>query len=403
MENDFDITIIGGGIVGLATAYRLHEQFPQYRYALIEKEDRVAAHQTGHNSGVIHSGLYYKPGTSKAVLAVKGAEMLKQFCTDHHIPFRLCGKVVVATDERELPALEELHRRGQANGVRDLKLIDRAELKEIEPHAAGIKALRVPHAGIVDYTQVSQKMAEILAKSGTRLFFRNKVQYISGSSGRWNLHTDQSDIRARFVISCAGLHSDRVASMTVRKTGFRIVPFRGEYYKLRPERAHLVKGLIYPVPDPRFPFLGVHFTNLIQGGVEAGPNAVLAFHREGYRKRDFDLRDTLNTWTYPGFIRLARKFWRTGMDEMKRSYSKKLFVHALQKLVPEIQVDDLAPGGSGVRAQALRPDGNLVDDFLVLEDRGAMHVCNAPSPAATASLAIAETIVQKARIRFELP
>jgi L-2-hydroxyglutarate oxidase len=402
MEINFDIAIIGGGIVGLATAYRLSQQFPKYKYVLLEKENRVAAHQTGHNSGVIHSGLYYKPGSAKASHAVNGAESLKQFCAENNIPFRLCGKVVVATEENEFTALEELYRRGLANGVRGLKMIDRDQLKEIEPHASGIKALHIPYAGIVDYSRVTEKLAEQIQHSGAQLLLNHKVTGISVTKGKRIIQTNQGDYSASCIITCAGLHADRVVRMSGLNPKIKIVPFRGEYYKIRPEKNYLVNGLIYPVPDARFPFLGVHFTNLIHGGVEAGPNAVLAFKREGYKKSDFSLLDSVDTMTYPGFLRLARKYWKTGLDEIKRSYSKRLFTKALQKLVPEIQEEDLITGGSGVRAQALPKDGNLVDDFLIIENENTLHVCNAPSPAATASLSIAETIVKKAQDRFGL-
>lgn len=402
MTLKFDIAVIGGGIVGLATAQRLSKLYPKIRIAVLEKEDRVAYHQTGHNSGVIHSGLYYKPGSAKAATAVLGAELLKQFCAENGIPVKLCGKVVVAVDESELRALEELYRRGTANGVKGLKVIGREQLNEIEPHAAGLRALHVPYAGIVDYVQVAEKIAEKIRSAGAEIYLSASVVSISKQTQEWILHTPIGDIEAAFIISCAGLFSDRMAKMSGTNLKARIVPFRGEYYKIRPESCHLVNGLIYPVPDTRFPFLGVHFTNLIHGGVEAGPNAVLAFKREGYRKTDFNLRDTLETLTYPGFIKLARKFWRTGIDEMKRSYSKSLFVKALQKLVPQIQERDLSSGGSGVRAQALLPDGNLVDDFLIVEGASSLHVCNAPSPAATASFAIADEITKRAARHFGL-
>jgi L-2-hydroxyglutarate oxidase len=402
MVKKFDIAIIGGGLVGLATAHQLSKQYPRFKIAVLEKEDRVAAHQSGHNSGVIHSGLYYKPGSVKAATAVRGADLLKRFCAINSLPVTVCGKIVVAIDEKELPALDELYRRGMANGVPDLKIIGREQLREIEPHAAGIRALHVPHAGIVDYVQVAEKIAEGIRLTGSEIRLDARVTAISQRSEGWILHTSRDEIQAAFVVSCAGLYSDRVAKKSGTDPGARIVPFRGEYYNVRTESCHLVKGLIYPVPDPRFPFLGVHFTNLIHGGVEAGPNAVLAFKREGYKKSDFSLRDTFGTLTYPGFIKLARKFWRTGLNEMKRSYSKKLFVTALRKLVPEIQEKDLVSGGSGVRAQALLPNGNLVDDFLIVEGPRALHVCNAPSPAATASFAIAEEITKKAAAHFGL-
>ncbi|KAB2879343.1 L-2-hydroxyglutarate oxidase [bacterium] len=402
MSQQFDIGIIGGGIVGLATAYRLSQQYPGLKNVIIEKENRLAAHQTGHNSGVIHSGLYYKPGSTKASTAVRGAQMMIQFCEANSIPYDLCGKVVVATDESELPALDELYRRGVANGVEDLKILSREELKEIEPHAAGIRALHVPHAGIVDYAQVSEKLGEHIQLAGYQILLGSRVVSIAKNSKNWILRTPHDEIQVRFIIGCAGLFSDRVARMGRIDPMVKIVPFRGEYYKIKPDMDYLVKGLIYPVPDPRFPFLGVHFTNLIHGGVEAGPNAVLAFKREGYKKSDFNLIDTIETLIYPGFLKLAKKNWRMGFGEMKRSYCKTLFVKALQKLVPEIKSSDLMTGGSGVRAQALLPTGNLADDFMIIASAHAIHVCNAPSPAATASLSIADTIVQKAAECFNL-
>lgn len=402
MPQNFDIGIIGGGIIGLATAYRLSRLFPELKAVVIEKENVLAAHQTGHNSGVIHSGLYYKPGTAKAIHAVRGAALMKQFCADHAVPFKICGKLVVATEERELPALDELYRRGTANGVPDLKILHREQLREIEPHTAGIRALHIPHAGIVDYTQVSLKLGELIQSAGSEIRLGTRVLSISKNSGKHVLQTNEEAFHVRYIIGCAGLFSDRVARMSGTDPEICIIPFRGEYYKIRPEKNYLVRGLIYPVPDARFPFLGVHFTNLVNGGVEAGPNAVLAFKREGYKKSDFSLTDTFETLTYPGFIKLARKYWRMGWQEMRRSYSKKLFVAALQKLVPEIQASDLVTGGSGVRAQALKPTGELVDDFMIVETHGALHVCNAPSPAATASLAIADTILEKAKLHFNL-
>lgn len=402
MSENFDIGIIGGGIIGLATAYHLSQRFPDLKTIVIEKENGLASHQTGHNSGVIHSGLYYKPGSAKAAMAVRGAELMKLFCEDNAVQFKICGKVVVAVDVSEIPALEELYRRGTANGVRDLSLINTDQLKETEPYAAGIRALHVPHAGIVDYAEVSRKMGELIQSAGMQIRLGMPVVSILRNTEKWILQTPNGEFEARFIISCAGLFSDRVARMGGNDPQVKIVPFRGEYYKISPEKNYLVKGLIYPVPDTRFPFLGVHFTNLIHGGVEAGPNAVLAFKREGYKKSDFSFADTFETLTYPGFIKLARKFWRMGLDEMRRSYSKALFTKALQRLVPEIQTADLITGGSGVRAQALLPNGTLVDDFLIVESSASLHVCNAPSPAATASLAIAETIVRKAVAHFDL-
>jgi L-2-hydroxyglutarate oxidase len=402
MSSKYDIAIVGGGIVGLATGYRLRAKYPGSRLLLLEKEDRLAAHQTGHNSGVIHSGLYYRPGSSKARTCVSGGEMLKAFCREHEIPYNLCGKVVVATREAELPALQTLHERGTANGVPDLAIIGPERLKEIEPHAAGIRALHVPHAGIIDFSQVSNKLGELIVKAGGEVRTSTRLTNVVSDNGSLVLETNQGAFHTRRLITCAGLQSDRVTKLEGGNPKARIVPFRGEYYEIVPERQHLVKGLIYPVPDPRFPFLGVHFTRMIQGGVEAGPNAVLAFQREGYTKLQVSPRDLAEVLFYPAFWRLALTYWKTGIGEMVRSVSKRAFVKALSALVPEIRREDVRRAGSGVRAQALASSGKLVDDFLIVERPRALHVCNAPSPAATASLAIADEIVRRAGESFGL-
>jgi len=395
MEPAVDVLVVGGGIVGLASARRLIEETPSTRVAVIEKEAAVAAHQTGHNSGVIHSGIYYRPGSSKARTCVRGSSLMKEFCRSHGIRFEECGKVVVALEEAELPRLEELHRRGTENGVPGIAMIGPERLKEIEPHSAGIRALHVPGAAIIDYSEVARKLADLVRARGGEVRTGTRVTGIREDGDALVVETSAGTWRTKFLISCAGLHSDRVARMEGGDPGTRIVPFRGEYYEISEERSSLVRGLIYPVPDPQFPFLGVHFTRRIQGGVEAGPNAVLAFSREGYRKSQVRPRDLAETLLYPGFWKLARKYWRTGFDEMVRSFSKKAFVKALAKLVPEIRESDVKPGGSGVRAQALSPAGNLIDDFLIAERPRALHVLNAPSPAATASLAIAEEIARR--------
>ena len=389
----FDLVIIGGGIIGLATAMEAARRFPNWRIVVIEKENRVAAHQTGHNSGVIHSGIYYKPGSLKARTCVEGGAAMVAFCREHGIPYEICGKVVVATREDELAALEELYRRGSANGVPSLAMIGPEPLREIEPHSAGICALRVPGAGITDYTAVAGKYAEIVAAGGGEVRTRTEATGIIRRSGETIVETTQGALAARTVINCAGLHSDRIARLAGAQTDLRIVPFRGEYYEIAPERASLVKALIYPVPDPTFPFLGVHFTRGIHGGIEAGPNAVLAFRREGYRKTDFSITDTLATFAFPGFWRMARKYWRSGLEEYYRSLSKRAFVRALQRLVPEIQEADLRPGGAGVRAQALDRTGKLLDDFHIVRTDNVIHVLNVPSPAATASIVIGRRIV----------
>jgi L-2-hydroxyglutarate oxidase len=394
----YDIVIIGGGIVGLATGLKILERDPAKKICVLEKENEVGAHQTGNNSGVIHSGLYYKPGSSKAKTCVEGARRMVEFCKTHGIAHDICGKVVVATSEAELPALAELLRRGQANGVPGILEIGPERLREIEPHVAGIKALWVPGTGIVDYPAVTRKYAELITKAGGTVRTGTRATKIQRTSdGEELISTNTGEIRAKQIVNCCGLHSDRVARMGGANPGAKIVPFRGEYYKLAPASHHLVKGLIYPVPDPRFPFLGVHFTRMIAGGVEAGPNAVLALKREGYTRLSFSPGDALDTFTYSGFWRMAAKYWRTGFGEFHRSFSKAAFVRALQKLIPEIQAKDLEDGGAGVRAQALLPDGAMVDDFKIVREAGAIHVLNAPSPAATASLCIGEQIAEMTR------
>jgi L-2-hydroxyglutarate oxidase len=400
MEGTFDVAVVGGGIVGFATAFRLARAHPELRILLLEKEPEPACHQTGHNSGVIHSGLYYKPGSAKARTCVAGGDLMKAFCREHGIAFDICGKVVVATEERELPALEELHRRGLANGVPGISMVGPDRLRDIEPHATGIRALHVPQAGIIDYVEVTRRLRDLFLEAGGEACMGAKVVAVRHDASGLLLETTKGPVQTRFMVACAGLHSDRVARMEGGRPDAKIVPFRGEYYEVVPGRCFLVKGLIYPVPDARFPFLGVHFTRMVHGGVEAGPNAVLAFRREGYRKSDFNLRDLAEVLSYGGFWRMAARYWRTGFGEIVRSFSKAAFVSALQKLVPEIRSEDVEPAGAGVRAQALAPDGKLVDDFLIVERPRALHVCNAPSPAATASLAIAGEIVAKAERAF---
>ena len=403
-ENDqrFDVAIVGGGIVGLASAYRLTALYPDLRVVVVEKEKAVASHQTGHNSGVIHSGIYYKPGSEKARTCVRGAELMKEFCGRHDVPFDCCGKVVVATEDDELPGLEGLHERAVANGVPGVSLIEADRLREIEPHAAGIRALHVPSAGIVDYRRVAETMSRRLVDRGCEIRTGTAVRGIRRGADETILETTGDAVRTRYMIGCAGLQSDRLARLEGGRPELRIIPFRGEYYELEASRRELVKGLIYPVPDPRFPFLGVHFTRCIDGSVEAGPNAVLALSREGYRKTQIRLRDLGGVLAYPGFWKLASRYWRTGLDEFTRSFSKGAFVKALSRLIPEIRVDDLVAGGAGIRAQALRPNGQLEDDFVIVDRPYSLHVCNAPSPAATASLAIATEIVRRASSSFEL-
>jgi (S)-2-hydroxyglutarate dehydrogenase len=390
---EFDCVVIGGGIVGLSVAWTLLEKKPGIRIAVLEKEDGWARHQTGRNSGVMHSGIYYKPGSLKAKLCREGNRRLVEFCQHYGIRYEACGKVIVATTASELPLMDKLYERGIANGLVAEKL-SAAEVNEIEPHVRCLAGIRVPSTGIVDFVGVCRKLAELIAAGGGELQLGTKVQgfHLDGNGGV--LETSKNTLTARWVINCAGLHSDRVAKLAGAEPGARIVPFRGEYYELRPERRSLVRGLIYPVPDPNFPFLGVHFTRMIDGSVHAGPNAVLSLKREGYHRTSFDLRDFIDTMSYAGFWRLASKHAKSGLEEMYRSFSKKAFVRSLQKLIPEIREQDLVPGEAGVRAQALRPDGGLVDDFLIVHGPSAIHVCNAPSPAATASLEIARVIAE---------
>lgn len=396
----YDITIIGGGIVGLATALQLKKSNPFLNILLLEKENELAKHQTGNNSGVIHSGLYYKPGSLKATNCIHGYNLLIDFCKQNEIPFDLCGKIVVATDENELPLLENLYVRGQQNGLQNLKKLGKEELLEYEPHVAGLAGIFVPQTGIVDYKLVAQKYGDLIRTKGGQINLGEKVLDIQSSEDKSVVVTQKTSYTTKLVINCAGLYSDKVARMTVPNLNVKIIPFRGEYYKLTKEKEYLVKNLIYPVPDPNFPFLGVHFTRMAKGGVEAGPNAVLAFKREGYKKSDINLSELGETLAWPGFQKVASKYWRTGFGEMYRSFSKAAFTKALQKLIPEIVESDLAPGGAGVRAQACDRNGGLVDDFMILEDKKVINVCNAPSPAATSSLAIGETVSALALARF---
>jgi len=394
--NSKQVAIIGGGIVGLATAYRLGDRFPGAQIRVLEKEEAVGRHQTGHNSGVLHSGLYYKPGSLRARLAVEGIRQMAEFCRENGIAHEICGKLVVAADDSEVPRLRDLEKRGAANGLEGLRWLDGGEMREIEPHVGGVAALRVPQEGIVDYTAVCDTLAAKLSERGARVVTGARVRRLRRQGATWIVETTAGEFAADFLINCAGLHCDRVAQLAGERRDMRIVPFRGEYYKLRPERQHLVRNLIYPVPDPRFPFLGVHFTRLIHGGVEAGPNAVLAFAREGYRKTDFNARDLADALTYGGFWRFLRHYPSMCWYELRRSFSRQLFCHSLQRLVPEIQPADLDTGGSGVRAQAIASEGELVQDFRLIARPNALHVLNAPSPAATASLAIGAEIAAMA-------
>jgi L-2-hydroxyglutarate oxidase LhgO len=401
-ERQWDIAIIGGGIIGLASAIELLTRLPNLRLVILEKEPGIARHQSGHNSGVIHSGIYYNPGSLKARACVAGKSRLIRFCDEHAIPYELCGKVIVATHPEELTRLENLYQRGLANGVPGLELIGPARLREIEPHVVGIKALWAPTTGIVDFTRVASKYAELVTGRGGTILTSHRVDAIERRDGRQHLVTSGGVVAARYVVSCAGLYADRVARLTGAPAEPRIVPFRGDYYVLRPERRDLVKGLIYPVPDPRFPFLGVHFTRRIDGEIWLGPNAVLAFAREGYRRFDVNAGELWEALRYRGFQKLAAKFWSTGLAEMYRDFSKTAFLHALQRYMPALRSSDLLPGPSGVRAQALASDGTLVDDFVVDHQGDTLHVRNAPSPAATSSLAIAEMVADAAQRSFNL-
>ncbi len=393
-----DVIIIGAGIVGLATAYRINERYPDWRVTILEKEDEVARHQTGRNSGVIHSGVYYTPGSLKAKNCRVGKAALEEFCRQKDIPYEICGKVIVATAEDQLPALQKIFENGQANGV-DCEMIGPERLAEIEPHAAGIQAIHVPESGIVDYRQVSRRLAAEIRGHGSDVVTNARVVGLVEEPDRIVVETTRGLYDADLVINCAGLYSDKIAEMSGQELDMQIVPFRGEYYEVVPDVRELCNGLIYPVPDRDFPFLGVHFTKIIDGRVECGPNAVLAFAREGYDRSTIDWSELSEALSYPGFQRLAAKYWKTGVGELWRSYSKSAFVRALQKLVPEVREEHLKEAPAGVRAQALRPDGELVDDFVILQNERTVHVCNAPSPAATASLNIATHIVDRISVK----
>lgn len=396
-----DVIVIGGGIVGLATALKLVNKKPDIKLLLLEKESELSAHQTGNNSGVIHSGIYYKPGSMKALNCRNGYQQLIEFCDQENIKYELCGKVIVATEENQFEALETLFERGNLNGLKGIKKISKEELKEIEPHVNGIKGIQVPETGIIDYTEVSLKYAENIQKSGGVIQTSEKVINIKPQKDSVIVETTKGTYETKLLVNCAGLYSDKVAKMTGQEIDIKIIPFRGEYFKIKKDRHHLVKHLIYPVPDPSFPFLGVHFTRMIDGGIEAGPNAVLAFAREGYKKLHINIGELAETLMWPGFQKVASKYWVTGFGEMYRSFSKSAFTKALQKLIPEVQKSDLITGGAGIRAQACDRKGGLIDDFLIYENKYAVNVCNAPSPAATSSLAIGDTVSDLILKRFK--
>ncbi len=395
-DSRYNVVVIGAGVVGLAVGLEITRRFPQLRLLVVEKEDRVARHQSGHNSGVIHSGVYYKPGSLKARLCVTGAAAMVEFCCEHGIPHNVCGKVIVATTANELPRLEDLYRRGQANGLSGLRLIGPDAMREFEPHARGLKALFVPSTGVTDYALVCEKYAELISAAGGSVLTSAAVTGIKRSADEIILETPRGAFSTEAVINCAGLFSDRISQMADDTPSAKIVPFRGEYYEIVPARASLVRALIYPVPDARFPFLGVHFTRRISGKVDAGPNAVLALAREGYRASDINLRDLASSVTYSGLWRMASRYWREGIAEWHRSLSKAAFVRALQRMLPDVVENDFVPAGSGVRAQAVTPDGALVDDFQFVPSGNILHVLNVPSPAATASLAIGKAVVDTA-------
>jgi (S)-2-hydroxyglutarate dehydrogenase len=396
ISSQIEVVIIGAGIVGLATGLELTSRFPGISLAIVEKESVVAGHQSSHNSGVIHSGINYKPGSLKAKLCAEGREALLRFCQEYTVPYDICGKVIVATKESELPQLEDLYRRGNKNGLNGLRMLTDNEIREFEPYASGIRGIHVPNTGIVDYAKVAQKYAELIASRGGAIHLSHEVTAMKRSCGNTVVETTRGPLQTKLVINCAGLQSDRVSRMANAQLDLTIVPFRGEYYEVVPAKHHYLKGLLYPVPDPQFPFLGVHFTRRIGGGIEAGPNAVLAMKREGYQKNSFDVGDVFEYARFPGFWTMAARHWRMSVGEYRRSWSKAAFVRALQRLIPELAQEDLVPGASGVRAQALDNNGNLVDDFHFVYTDGMVHVCNVPSPAATASLAIAKYIVDTA-------
>ncbi|MEI7467079.1 MAG: L-2-hydroxyglutarate oxidase [Chloroflexota bacterium] len=402
-DSTMDLTIVGAGIIGLATAYAVSQRFPHLKVTILEKEPDVAQHQTGNNSGVLHAGIYYKPGTLRAKLCVQGVRQMTDFCDTHGIEYQRCGKLIVAVTEDELPRLKTLLERGIANGVQGLRQMNQAELHEIEPFAAGIAAIHSPNTGIVNYKAVSRKLRDLLHERGIEVQLTQKVISISHRQNLLNVITSNFELQSKHLINCGGLYADSIGNMMGVTSEIRIIPFRGEYFLIRKEKHNMVRGLIYPVPDPSFPFLGVHFTRVIRDdgiGVEAGPNAVFAFAREGYRFSKINLSETADALGFVGFRRLAAKYWRTGLNEMRRSLSKPLFVRSLQRMMPSIQANDLVPGGAGVRAMAIHRSGEMVDDFYIVDSPKALHVLNAPSPAATASFAIGEYIAQQAANLF---
>lgn len=397
-----DVAVVGAGIVGLAVGLQLIRKHPWIKVVVLDKEQDIASHQTGHNSGVLHSGVYYRPGSLKARLCVEGRAAMVQFCREHGIPHEICGKIIVATEEREISGLQELLRRGRANGVTGIGELDASQIREIEPYTSGIRAIFVPTTGITDFKSVSCTYAELIKQAGGEVLTGWGVERILRHADSITLETASGVVHTRFAVNCAGLHSDVIARMAGARLGIRIVPFRGDYYELVPSKHHLIRGLVYPVVDPRFPFLGVHFTRRIRGGVEAGPNAVLSFKREGYTRTSFDFREALSTASFSGFWKMAAHNWRSGVEEMYRSWSKRAFTRALQKLLPDVTEEDLRPGGAGVRAQAVDSCGKLLDDFHFVHQDRILHVCNVPSPAATASLLIGREVVSTVETAVDL-
>ncbi|MFL2803830.1 MAG: L-2-hydroxyglutarate oxidase [Dehalococcoidia bacterium] len=400
VDKNYDLVVIGGGIIGLATAMRVTEEFPDIKVAVLEKESEVAQHQTGHNSGVIHAGIYYAPGSQKANFCSTGGLLLREYCDKHNIKYDMCGKLIVAVNDDEVPSLMNLYERGTANGALGLKIIEKEEIQDYEPHSTGVKAIFSPNTGIIDYTEVSKSYATQMMEAGGDLITGSELKSISEKDGQIYLETTGGTITAKKILNCAGLHADRVAKMMGVDMGVKIIPFRGEYFSLIPEKTDMVKGLIYPVPNPNLPFLGVHFTRRVNGSVEAGPNAVLAFAREGYKKTKINFGDAFETLTYSGFIKMSLKYWSVGMKEQYRSLVKGSFVKSLQTLIPEITGNDLYSPGAGVRAQAVDKNGGLLQDFSIAETENAIHVLNAPSPGATASLTISKYILDLMKKSF---
>ena len=401
-DSQFDVAIVGGGIIGLATALQLSRRFPSARCIVLEKESSLGQHQTGHNNCCIHTGIYYRTGSLKARNCVRGARLLKEFCDRNSVDYEDCGKVIVATDESEVPALQELYRRGTANGVSGLQVIGPERLREIEPHANGVMAIHSPNTAIVDYNAVTEAYARLFKESGGEVWTGARVGGIQTAIGALELSTRRGPVSTRYMVNCAGLHADRVAAMAGVRTDVRLIPFRGEFYALKPNARYLVGNLVYPVPDPRFPFLGATFGRIKDGVIRSGPNAMVAGSREGYSITDIDPRESWYILSQPAFWRMAARYWRTGLQEIYFSVSKKAYVKSMQKLVPEVRKDDLVRWGSGVRAQAILPDGALVDDFVIKETRNAVHVINAPSPGATSSLSIGEYVTDRAASIFDL-